>query len=46
MARDIYVEEISQMVEICALLTERGHGFEVTRSCLTAPWRIRLTGAF
>jgi hypothetical protein len=45
MARDIYVEEISQMVEICALLTERGHGFEV----LLYPhntWRIRLTGAF
>jgi len=45
MARDIYVDEISQMVEICALLTERGHGFEVTQTPHGA-WRIRLTGAF
>jgi hypothetical protein len=45
MARDIYVEEIPQLVEICALLTERGHGFEVTQASHGA-WRVRLTGAF
>ncbi len=44
MARDIFVFELSTMLDICAGLTERGHGFEVTWH--DHQWRIRLTGAY
>ena len=45
MARDIYAETLAEMVEICALLTERGHRFDATLTT-AGNWRIRLTGAF
>jgi hypothetical protein len=44
MQRDIMVDSLAEVVEVCALLTERGHGFEVVR--YPHGWRIRLTGAF
>jgi len=44
MARDIFVSELSNMLDICVGLTERGHGFEVVWH--EYQWRIRLTGAF
>jgi hypothetical protein len=45
MARDIFVFELSTMLDICAGLTERGHGFEAEMTDKFV-WRIRLTGAF
>jgi hypothetical protein len=45
MARDIFVHEISTLLEIVCALTERGHGFEAEMTDKFV-WRIRLTGAF